>query len=159
MTCKGLSSRGTRSSHPSVVIIFSHPSISNVCQAFSTLLPPTTSFLCFTVPTSLPSTSSWYHGQASVEVAIQTTTSSAPCPPPSQQHGQDGGGQGAEEVTKMKWSEKGFKEGGTHSSHPSVVIILCHPSAQPFTCHTCGRSFRRAQDISRHRCVTTRPRK
>ncbi len=39
------------------------------------------------------------------------------------------------------------------------MATMSVPTAQPFTCHTCGRSFRRAQDISRHRCVTTRPRK
>ena len=29
---------------------------------------------------------------------------------------------------------------------------------RPLTCDTCQRSFRRRQDIARHRCVTTRPR-
>ncbi len=29
---------------------------------------------------------------------------------------------------------------------------------RPLTCDTCQRSFRRRQDITRHRCVTTRPR-
>ena len=30
-------------------------------------------------------------------------------------------------------------------------------TAMPFKCDTCQRTFRRRQDISRHRCVTTRP--
>ena len=29
---------------------------------------------------------------------------------------------------------------------------------RPLTCNTCQSSFRRRQDIARHRCVTTRPR-
>ena len=31
-------------------------------------------------------------------------------------------------------------------------------NTRPLTCGTCQRSFRRSQDIARHRCVTTRPR-
>ena len=31
-------------------------------------------------------------------------------------------------------------------------------TTKPFHCDTCLRSFRRPQDIARHRCVTTRPR-
>ena len=30
-------------------------------------------------------------------------------------------------------------------------------TAMPFKCDTCQRTFRRRQDISQHRCVTTRP--
>ena len=30
-------------------------------------------------------------------------------------------------------------------------------SAKPYQCNSCERSFRRPQDIVRHRCVTTRP--
>ena len=33
-----------------------------------------------------------------------------------------------------------------------------HPTS-PLVCPTCSRAFRRRQDIARHKCVTTRPRK
>ena len=44
-----------------------------------------------------------------------------------------------------------------HDNHRRMAALSV-PTLQPFTCNRCRRSFRRGQDIARHRCVTTRPR-
>ena len=37
--------------------------------------------------------------------------------------------------------------------------VMAPPLHKQFICNTCHRSFRRRQDLSRHRCTTTRPRR
>ena len=39
----------------------------------------------------------------------------------------------------------------------TYLLTRSQSQPKPFHCRTCQRSFRRAQDISRHKCVTTHP--
>ena len=45
----------------------------------------------------------------------------------------------------------------TNTCGPLAVASTSGPAAPPLVCPTCSRSFRRKQDIARHKCQTTRP--
>ena len=52
---------------------------------------------------------------------------------------------------EMRKRRKAAELSSEVSSHPGEATAL------PFKCDTCQRAFRCRQDITRHRCVTTRP--
>ena len=59
---------------------------------------------------------------------------------------------GLEDATERRLEEDEQRRARKAADHAGVGA-----TAMPFKCDTCQRTFRRRQDISRHRCVTTRP--
>ena len=64
---------------------------------------------------------------------------------------------GLEAVTRRRVEEDEVKKRRAHAEESaggrdSTVTI------KPFQCNMCKRTFRRRQDMARHKCVTTRPR-
>ena len=63
-------------------------------------------------------------------------------------------------IVEASW----YKEAQDHASWYSLCTcgldrhVMAPPLSKPFLCATCHRSFRRTQDIARHKCTTTRPR-
>ena len=56
-------------------------------------------------------------------------------------------------------TEERLGKGRAHSPGPSGATAgASAPAAPLLVCPTCSRSFRRRQDITRHKCQTTRPR-
>ena len=68
---------------------------------------------------------------------------------------------GLERLLLMQvWAEEGWKgccscRCGQRRARKAAAHAGVGATAMPFTCDTCQRTFRRRQDISRHRCVTT----
>ena len=62
---------------------------------------------------------------------------------------------GLEEATRKRVEEDELK--CTANAMRSAGGSGSVAATKPFLCDTCLRSFRRQQDIARHRCMTTRP--
>ena len=81
--------------------------------------------------------------------------------------------------TKLRWRDKvrsdflksgiveasWYKEAQDCASWRSLCTygldkhVIAPLLSKPFICATCHRSFRRTQDIARHKCTTSRPRR
>ena len=59
---------------------------------------------------------------------------------------------GLEDATERRLEEDEQRRARKAAAHAGVGA-----TAMPFKCDTCQQTFRRSQDISRHRYVTTRP--